>query len=130
MPVWVRVSKLPMEWVDVNLLWKIGGCWALPLKSILSKPLKSNVYVEDRAIKVEYESMGLICFNCGRVGHSKEFCKKGIVEQNEDINQSEKDSRGSGNESEPYGPWMQVDVAGSSNFEDVALISKRQWRWQ
>ncbi|KAK3219609.1 hypothetical protein Dsin_013579 [Dipteronia sinensis] len=24
-PVWVRLSKLPMEWIDVDLLWNIGG---------------------------------------------------------------------------------------------------------
>jgi hypothetical protein len=25
MPIWVRLSKLPMEWIDVDLLWNIGG---------------------------------------------------------------------------------------------------------
>ncbi|KAK3212009.1 hypothetical protein Dsin_016715 [Dipteronia sinensis] len=25
MLIWVRLSKLPMEWMDSNLLWNIGG---------------------------------------------------------------------------------------------------------
>ena len=25
MPIWVRLSKLPMEWMDSELLWNIGG---------------------------------------------------------------------------------------------------------
>ncbi|KAK3184851.1 hypothetical protein Dsin_032137 [Dipteronia sinensis] len=27
MPVWVRLTKLPMEWMDSNLLWNIGCIW-------------------------------------------------------------------------------------------------------
>jgi hypothetical protein len=38
--------------------------------------------VDDRTIKVEYENVGLICFKCGRIGHSKELCKEGEEEQN------------------------------------------------
>ena len=25
MPIWVRLLKLPMEWMDTDLLWSIGG---------------------------------------------------------------------------------------------------------
>lgn len=25
MSVWIKLSKLPMEWIDADLLWNIGG---------------------------------------------------------------------------------------------------------
>ncbi|KAL5769672.1 hypothetical protein ACOSP7_013826 [Xanthoceras sorbifolium] len=34
-----------------------------------------------RTIKVEYESLGIICFGCGRVGHVQDSCKEGVVTQ-------------------------------------------------
>ncbi|KAK2653253.1 hypothetical protein Ddye_013109 [Dipteronia dyeriana] len=98
-PVWIRLSKLPMEWIDVNLLRKIGEMLGTAYKvdPIMEsqardrfvricveidtiKPLKSNVLVEDRTIKGEYENLGLICFGYGRVGHSNELFKERVVE--------------------------------------------------
>ncbi|KAL5767244.1 hypothetical protein ACOSQ2_014027 [Xanthoceras sorbifolium] len=36
---------------------------------------------DKRTIKVEYESLGIICFGCGRVGHVQDSCKEGVVTQ-------------------------------------------------
>lgn len=44
----------------------------------ITKPLKSSLDVDDRSIRVEYENLGLICFKCGRVGHSKDICTEGV----------------------------------------------------
>ncbi|KAK3205693.1 hypothetical protein Dsin_019739 [Dipteronia sinensis] len=32
MPIWVRLSKLPMEWMDSELLWNIGGMLGMMCK--------------------------------------------------------------------------------------------------
>ncbi|KAK3222484.1 hypothetical protein Dsin_009509 [Dipteronia sinensis] len=99
MPIWVRLSKLPMEWMDSNLLWNIGGMLGRMCKvdSItktqargrftricveidISKPLLGALSIDDRSIRVEYESLGLVCFKCGIYGHSKDSCREGIVE--------------------------------------------------
>ena len=45
--------------------------------------MKGSLDIEDRFIKVEYENLDLMCFKCGRAGHSKELCKEGVVEQSE-----------------------------------------------
>ena len=127
MPVWVRLSKLPMEWIDVNLLWKIGGLLGTTFKVDpitesqargryaricveidTTKPLKSCIFVEDRAVKVEYENLGLICFKCGRVGHSREGCKDGCVEKDVGAKQAEGATAVGSGSSDSYGPWMQV----------------------
>ncbi|KAK8554740.1 hypothetical protein V6N13_093714 [Hibiscus sabdariffa] len=40
----------------------------------LSKPLISKLIVNGRVQLVEYESLPVICFHCGRYGHAKEGC--------------------------------------------------------
>ncbi|KAK3229721.1 hypothetical protein Dsin_001602 [Dipteronia sinensis] len=94
MPIWVRLSKLSMEWMDSDLLWSIGAmlgrmCKVDPIimnqargrfaricvKIDISKPLLGSLSINGRIIKVEYERLGLICFKCGRYGHNKESCR-------------------------------------------------------
>ncbi|KAK3205475.1 hypothetical protein Dsin_019521 [Dipteronia sinensis] len=45
----------------------------------ITKPLKSSLDINDRVIRVEYESLGLICFQCGRVWQSKDSYVEGGV---------------------------------------------------
>ncbi|KAK0586904.1 hypothetical protein LWI29_014182 [Acer saccharum] len=97
MPIWVRLSKLPMEWMVSELLWNIGGmlermCKVDPITEMqargrfaricveidITKPLVGALNIDDRIISVEYESLGLNCFKCGRYGHSKKSCKEGF----------------------------------------------------
>ncbi|KAK3220958.1 hypothetical protein Dsin_014928 [Dipteronia sinensis] len=125
MLVWVRLSKLPMEWIGVNLLRIIGGMLGTTIKFDpitksqargcfarfcveldTTKPLRSSHDVEDRSIKVKYENLGLICFKCGRIGHSKEFCKEGVTDKNEEAKVTEDGTKASGIESDTYGPLM------------------------
>ncbi|KAK3182705.1 hypothetical protein Dsin_029991, partial [Dipteronia sinensis] len=78
MPVWVRLSKLPREWINADLLLSIEGLLArdrfsrICVEIDITKPLKGSLNVEEKSIRVEYENLGLICFNCGRVGYSKD----------------------------------------------------------
>ena len=99
MPVWVRLSKLPMEWIDVDLLRNIGGMLGTTFKVDpitetqargrfaricveidITKPLRGSLSVEDRCIHVEYENLGVICYSCGRMGHSKDGCTMRVGE--------------------------------------------------
>ena len=87
MPIWIRLTKLPMEWMDSGLLWKSGGmlgtmCKVDPIIKTqargryaricvevdISKPLLGFVTIDDRTIRLEYESLGMICFQCGKLG--------------------------------------------------------------
>ncbi|KAK2664186.1 hypothetical protein Ddye_002760 [Dipteronia dyeriana] len=116
-----------MEWMNVDLHWHIGGMMGNTYKVDpitesqargrfaricidldIRKPLKSSLSMDDRIMKVEYENVGLICFNCGRIGHSKEVCKDRDMEQNKAANMPDigKVTNATGNGS--YGPWMQV----------------------
>ena len=81
----------------------------------ITKPLKSSLDIDNRAIRVEYESLGLICFQCGRVGHSKDSC----VEIDKSCNggdsvpvvesgpsSSKLDSTVKGDKIDSFGPWV------------------------
>ncbi|KAK0603978.1 hypothetical protein LWI29_010831 [Acer saccharum] len=126
MPIWVRLSKLPMEWMVSDLLWSIGGmlgrmCKVDPITENqargrfaricveidITKPLLGSLSIEDRSIRVEYESLGLICFKCGRFGHCKENCRDGIVETVQEEVMCD-NQIGTDKEASPFGPWLLV----------------------
>ncbi|KAK2653364.1 hypothetical protein Ddye_013220 [Dipteronia dyeriana] len=123
MQVWVRLSKLPMEWIDVDMLRIRGGMLGITYKTDpitesqawrrfaricvetdVTKPLKNTLKVEDRSIKVEYESLCLICFNCGRIRHSREACMEGRPEHIEEVQPYKKGNENNDAKSEPFGP--------------------------
>ncbi|KAK3204901.1 hypothetical protein Dsin_018947 [Dipteronia sinensis] len=136
MLVWVRLSKLPMEWIDVELLRLIEGMLGTVYKVDpitesqakgrfaricveldISQPLKNVLEVEDRCIRVEYENLGLICFQCGCVGYSKESCMEGIGNHKEMVkahgpvsgsDTNNGDIGSSGVKNDTFSPWMQV----------------------
>ncbi|KAK2645211.1 hypothetical protein Ddye_020406 [Dipteronia dyeriana] len=143
-PVWVRLSKLPMEWIDVDLLRSIGGMLGTTFKVDpitesqargrftricveidITKPLKSILIVEDRVIKVEYESLGVICFKCGRVGHTKDLCREEVVEQDEVEKNTECENKSGSGVSDPYGPWMQVTYGRNGRNMGAGFAGKR-----
>ncbi|KAL5831677.1 hypothetical protein ACOSQ4_017031 [Xanthoceras sorbifolium] len=136
MPIWLRLNDLPMELMTAGMLRKIGGmlgttCKVDPItinqargryaricvKIDISKPLKESIDVEDNYIKVEYENLGRICFNCGKFGHSQINCPDIVVNthnpneadgaqpENRDnciIQGATKEKAGT------FGPWMMV----------------------
>ncbi|KAK2659814.1 hypothetical protein Ddye_006347 [Dipteronia dyeriana] len=137
MPIWVRLSKLPIEWMVFDLFWSISGmlgkmCKVDPITENqargrfaricveidITKPLLGSLSVDDRSIRVEYESLGLICFKCGRYEHGKENCREGVVDpiQEEDTCDIQTNTD---NEKTPYGPWLLVTYGkqGNRNFK-------------
>ncbi|XP_017644360.1 uncharacterized protein LOC108485001 [Gossypium arboreum] len=84
----------------------------------LDKPLVSQVLINGRTQKVEYESLSTICFNCGRYGHVDNMCPFRNVESstekgNKSPEVSSENSKSAREESEKkdesYGPWMIVE---------------------
>ncbi|KAL5834734.1 hypothetical protein ACOSQ4_014231 [Xanthoceras sorbifolium] len=127
MMVWVRISKLPIKWIDGELLWNIGGMLGITLKVDLvteaqsrgrfaricieiniSEPLKSSLLIEDRAVKIEYENLGLICFSCEKVEHAKEMFKEGVMEHETIDEATGNIGSDKGSKDNPCGPWMMV----------------------
>ncbi|KAL5769783.1 hypothetical protein ACOSP7_013937 [Xanthoceras sorbifolium] len=127
MTIWVRLSRLPMEFIDADLLWRSGGMSGNTLKVDpvtetqargrfarlcveidISKPLLGSLFVNGRTIRVKYENMELICFNCGIYCQSKDTCRDGVVEQQNVVNAEKENVVHNGNQDNPYGPWLQV----------------------
>lgn len=136
------MSELPIEYYDCRLLHQIGnkigkivkvdrntiflarGKYARICVDIdLTKALVAMFMINDRAYKVEYEGLHLICTTCGKFGHYKEGCSE--KETNEHNVQGEKiedqlalgqrgipNSKSQSNkiniENEIKGPWVVV----------------------
>ncbi|KAL4360837.1 hypothetical protein GQ457_04G024990 [Hibiscus cannabinus] len=92
---WVRLSGLPITWYKRSLIEAIGsrigsvikidyqtdngsrGRFARMAISInMSKPLVSKIVINGLTQIVEYESLPIVCFNCGIYGHASECCPK------------------------------------------------------
>ncbi|KAI9118425.1 hypothetical protein K1719_010757 [Acacia pycnantha] len=93
---WVRLPDLPALLFDkeflLNLGNSIGRAIRLDIHTAqrarvkfarmcveldLTKPLVPEFNVEGQVLSVAYESLGMLCNNCGRVGHTKEGCDAG-----------------------------------------------------
>ncbi|KAL5801506.1 hypothetical protein ACOSQ3_033138 [Xanthoceras sorbifolium] len=131
--IWVRLMGLPIECMDLELLWRIGGmlgtiCKVDPVTESQARgrfarlcveidifiPIMGTLYVRGRAIRVEYENLGLSCFNCGRYWHIKESYREGLkTKGNMDING--KKANESINKSNPYAPWLFVSYNKNGN---------------
>lgn len=96
--VWVRIPELPLELYNRQFLERLGKSLGSFLKidhltSIqsrgqfaricveidLARPLQPKVYVRGEALKLEYEGLHSICFQCGVYGHRVESCPKQVT---------------------------------------------------
>lgn len=61
--------------VDKNTISReIGKYVRLCIQVNLMKPLLAKFSIKGRHYKVEYEGLHLLCFSCGRFGHSTSGC--------------------------------------------------------
>ncbi|KAH1130641.1 hypothetical protein J1N35_002019 [Gossypium stocksii] len=114
--------------LDMNTDGKTRGRFArLAVYINLEKLLVSQILINGREQKVEYESLSTICFHCGRYGHVENICKFKIVEslvevnrnspvtepvmQNSNVESSEKKD---GN----FRPWMIVERKSRRKSKD------------
>ncbi|KAK2652842.1 hypothetical protein Ddye_012698 [Dipteronia dyeriana] len=56
-------------------------------------------------IGVEYESLRLICFKCGRYRHNQDYCREGLVKKQVEMETNEVSSVV---EDSPFGHWLLV----------------------
>ncbi|KAF7826344.1 ribonuclease H [Senna tora] len=135
---WVHLPDLPLELYDENFLYSIGNYIGSVIKIDtnttlqargkfaricveldLSKPLLSQYCIHGRQMKIEYEGLHLICFECGVYGHDLENCKIWKEKKEKEKKEKEKateegkdQSKVEGNEpgdNQPkYGNWMTV----------------------
>ncbi|KAG8471909.1 hypothetical protein CXB51_036497 [Gossypium anomalum] len=105
--------------LDMNIDSRTRGRFARMAVYInLEKPLVSQVLINGRIQKIEYESLSTICFHCERYGHVESICKfrnaNSTVEMNGDSsvpapeNQKLTVERLEKKE-ENFGPWMIVE---------------------
>ncbi|OMP01197.1 hypothetical protein COLO4_12097 [Corchorus olitorius] len=128
--VWLRLPELPIEYYDPPILKRIGrrigpllridnrtlqnerGKYArLCVQLDLDKPLPKSVTVEGKKQVIVYESIGLLGFNCGKLGHRKDNCPDlppmvHVTENPQHVKPPE--IAPSPNEEDGYGPWMVV----------------------
>ncbi|KAL4354895.1 hypothetical protein GQ457_06G021910 [Hibiscus cannabinus] len=90
---WIRLPGLPATLYKRSLIEEIGNCIGhvvridyqtesgcrgrfagMAIRVDLNKPLVSKLLVNGKLQVIEYESLPIICFNCGKYGHSSEVC--------------------------------------------------------
>ncbi|KAK2647582.1 hypothetical protein Ddye_015071 [Dipteronia dyeriana] len=82
----------------------------------ISNPLLGAITIEDRSIRMEYESLGSICFKCGWIGHNKDSCREGLVDLMPDETDIDRNSKNNTErENSTYGPWLLVSYGRQGN---------------
>ncbi|KAA3485757.1 reverse transcriptase [Gossypium australe] len=142
---WIRLPGLPGHLYKKKIIEKIGGLIGkvvrldlntdsrtrgrfarMAVYINLNKPLTAQVLINGMKQRVEYESLPAICFNCGKYGHTKDFCPLIQTESSSEKTQAEntwtevekEDNEGT------YGPWMMVDRKFRSHMRNNNFIKK------
>ncbi|KAJ9169078.1 hypothetical protein P3X46_020546 [Hevea brasiliensis] len=133
--IWMRFPGLPIHPYQKQVLSVIGsvsghvvkidyntsdlmrGNFArLAVSMDLSEPFASQLLINGRVQKVEYENILKLCFECGRIGHRKVFCsfkqapKEGYGGKVSENAQMETKGQEGG-----FGPWIVVTYRAKRN---------------
>lgn len=102
-----KIAKL-----DFNTDSKARGKYArMAVYVNLGKPLLSQVLINGNIQRIEYESLPVVCFSCGRYGHFKETCTQAKevvttpVGKDLTADMAMADA-GTVVDEGPFGPWM------------------------
>ncbi|MBA0712682.1 hypothetical protein Golax_011764 [Gossypium laxum] len=130
---WIRLPGLPGHKCTKKILWEIGGMVgkvakldfntdskargryaSMAIYINLEKPLISMVLINGKDQRIQYESLPVVCFSCGRYGHIKENCgqAKEILENSARKNTTPENGIPETEpavETDPFGPWMLVE---------------------
>ncbi|XP_061354018.1 uncharacterized protein LOC133298705 [Gastrolobium bilobum] len=131
---WIRLPDIPIEFYDEAFFRRIGNWLGKMIKVDsntnahvrgrfaricveldLSQPLKGDYVLEGFTKQIEYEGLGLICFGCGKYGHSTENCSAAPKQRsssdihNDDQIHQEEPSNSEFHRSKGLGPWMVVN---------------------
>ncbi|KAH1091601.1 hypothetical protein J1N35_018858 [Gossypium stocksii] len=130
---WIRLPGLPGHMYTKKILWEIGGMVgkvakldfntdskasgshaSMAIYINLEKPLISMVLINGKVQRIQYESLPVVCFSCGRYGHFKENRgqAKEILENSARKNTTPENGIPETEpavETDPFGPWMLVE---------------------
>ncbi|KAL7166469.1 hypothetical protein ACSBR2_037192 [Camellia fascicularis] len=145
--LWVRFPQLPIEHYNEKVLFHIAKAIGKPLKIDLNTvmsargryarvcvevdltmPLISRFAIGKYTYVVEYEHIYYFCFQCGKVGHKKEYCSSKSVPESakvhtetltngHDVGSNQTPTASSSGKqiapgaehSDEFGPWMLVN---------------------
>lgn len=135
MAVWIRFANLPMEFYDSDVLWQLARRVGKPVRIdaitlAQTRGRFARICVEinmDKALvhtincgsffqKVQYESLPLLCFQCGKLGHDRKECSLKELSTSSTPQLDEHDKDGN------YGTWMLVakkSARKTANFKDI-----------
>lgn len=87
--LWIRLPELPFEFYDQQILCRIGNtidqllrmdiCTQntkrgqyvrLCIQVQIDQPMLTSIYTSNHQRRILYEGINLLCYQCGRVGHS------------------------------------------------------------
>lgn len=125
--------------IDLNTASSTRGRFAhLAVSISLTRPLVSQFELDGKVQKVEYEGLLVICFKCGRYGHSSSNCKEsGNSTNSRNVGQAQQAMPGNevlahqdvgcndNSNKESFGPWMIATRrgmkrnSGKENFGDL-----------
>ena len=148
--MWIRLPELPIEFYEHNALLKIGraigpvlridantangarGRFArLCVQVNLDKPLVKAIFLGRLKQSIQYEGIGSLCFECGRIGHNREVCpflvRENVKGVHEEANNSCSENQGgaatspevgrtSCSQKDEYGDWMIVTHRKANRF--------------
>ncbi|MBA0580684.1 hypothetical protein Gorai_022891 [Gossypium raimondii] len=69
-----------MVWIRLSSILEGMGQFIRLVFIDLEKPLVSKMRIDGKVQRVEYESLQLVCFECGRFGHKSDLCPHGSGE--------------------------------------------------
>ncbi|CAI0394510.1 unnamed protein product [Linum tenue] len=139
MIVWVQLPALKVHFYHKEVLTILGNLIGrtikldyhtltrqrakfahLAVEVDLSKPLVPRIWLDDEWQKVEFENLPIVCFECGKIGHSSDSCP--LLQPVTSpaaisiLGGASPDSCPELPEENPgYGPWMQVSRKSRRN---------------
>ncbi|KAL4323250.1 hypothetical protein GQ457_11G015960 [Hibiscus cannabinus] len=123
--VWARLPGLPYRYyrIDYNTEeGKLGRFARLAVVVDLNKPLVPGILVDGVFQKVEYEGLPMICYSCGRYGHTDDACQR-VMEEANAKRQGDRSEKKSTLLTERFGPWMQVSNRRARKVPETTSIA-------
>ncbi|CAI0425009.1 unnamed protein product [Linum tenue] len=150
MIVWVQLPALKIHLYHKEILITLGNLIGRTIKLYyhtlnqqrakfariavevdMSKPLVPRIFLDDQWQKVEYENLPLVCFECGKIGHTGTQCplrprptgdERALV-----VGDPLQTTRSAATAQEPqagFGPWMLVTKKSRRNSRETQKKGK------